>query len=84
MMKEKENIECKLLISKARALRLTRRSGTLRRAGVVSFNYHDNAGGRGPLNLNTSNGAISGGITNRGAVKTYTVSEVRNSWRIRR
>lgn len=52
--------------------------------GVVSFNYLDNAGGRGPLNLNTSNGAISGGITNRGTVKNYTVSEVRNSWRIRR
>jgi len=52
--------------------------------GVVSFNYLDNAGGRGPLNLNTSSGAISGGITNRGAVKNYTVSEVRNSWRIRK
>ena len=32
-MKVKENIKCKLLISKAGALRLTRRSGTLRRAG---------------------------------------------------
>ena len=52
--------------------------------GGVSFNYLDNAGGRGPLNLNTSNGAISGGITNRGSVKNYTISEVRNSWRIRR
>ena len=51
--------------------------------GVVSFNYLDNARGRGPLNLNTSNGAISGGITNRGLVKNYTISEVRNSWKIR-
>jgi len=51
--------------------------------GAVSFNYLDNAGGKGPLNLNTSNGAISGSITNRGSVKNYTVSEVRNSWRIR-
>jgi RHS repeat-associated protein len=52
--------------------------------GAVSFNYLDNAGGKGPLNLNISNGAISGGITNRGAVKNYTISEVRNSWKIRR
>jgi RHS repeat-associated protein len=52
--------------------------------GVVSFNYLDNASGRGPLNLNTSNGAISGGITNRGAVKNYTISEVRSSWKTKR
>jgi len=41
MMKGKEIVESKLLISKARALRLTRRSGTLRRAGTTldnSFN----------------------------------------------
>ena len=35
MMKGKEIVESKLLISKARALRLTRRSGTLRRAGAM-------------------------------------------------
>ena len=33
-MNVEENIECKFLISKAGALRLRRRSGTLRRAGV--------------------------------------------------
>jgi len=34
-MKVKENIECKFLISKERALQLRRRSGTLRRAGSL-------------------------------------------------
>jgi RHS repeat-associated protein len=52
--------------------------------GVVSFNYLDNAGGKGPLTLNLTNGAVAGGITGRGAMKAYTVSEVRNSWKPRR
>jgi hypothetical protein len=52
--------------------------------GTVSFGYLDNARGSGPLNLNTSTGGISGGITGRGLVKTYSVSEVRSSWKIRR
>jgi hypothetical protein len=52
--------------------------------GVVNFNYLDNARGSGPLSVNLSNGGISGGITGRGLVKNYTVSEVRNSWRIKK
>jgi hypothetical protein len=51
---------------------------------AVSFGYLDNARGSGPLNLNTSTGGISGGITGRGLVKTYSVSEVRSSWKIRK
>ena len=39
-MNEKENIERKFLLSKAVALRLRRRSGTLRRAGAsLTDNY---------------------------------------------
>jgi RHS repeat-associated protein len=51
---------------------------------AVSFGYLDNASGSGPLNLNTSTGGITGGITGRGLVKTYSVSEVRSSWKIRK
>ena len=51
---------------------------------VVSLNYLDNARGSGPLSVNLSSGVISWAITGRGLAKNYTVSEVRNSWRIRK
>ena len=38
-MNVEENIECKFLISKARALQLRRRSETLRRAGIYFFGF---------------------------------------------
>ena len=48
--------------------------------GVISFNYLDNAGGKGNLNLNTTNGEISGSVTGREPLTNYQVSEVRKSW----